>query len=106
MPLIDLASICKYWALWSNLAVCHFFATFGVSQAKSDRPIKTLENTNPLAFTQIEEEPIKYNVTPSVMGEMMQDQDASRTSRVMAAVLRMDKLDITELKRAYDGGAV
>ena len=40
------------------------------------------------------------------MGEMMQEQDASRTSRVMAAVLRMDKLDITELKRAYDGGAV
>ena len=48
----------------------------------------------------------KYNVTPSVMGEMMQDQDASRTSRVMAAVLRMNKLDIAELKRAYDGGAV
>jgi hypothetical protein len=40
------------------------------------------------------------------MGEMMQDQDASRTSRVMAAVLRMNKLDIAELKRAYDGGAV
>ena len=26
-----------------------------VSQAKSDRPIKALENTSPLAFTQIEE---------------------------------------------------
>jgi hypothetical protein len=59
VPLIDLASVCKYWALWSNLAVCHLFATFGVSQAKSDRPIKALENTSPLAFTQIEEEPRK-----------------------------------------------
>jgi hypothetical protein len=26
--------------------------------------------------------------------------------RVMAAVLRMNKRDIAELKRAYDGGAV
>jgi hypothetical protein len=32
--------------------------------------------------------------------------ETSRTSRVMAAVLRMNKLDIAELKRAYDGGAV
>ena len=65
-----------------------------------------MQDRSAALFTEIEEEPIKYNVTPSVMGEMMQDQDASRTSRVMAAVLRMDKLDITELKRAYDGGAV
>jgi hypothetical protein len=39
----------------SSISVCHFYATFGVSQAKSDRPIKALENTGPLAFTQIEE---------------------------------------------------
>ena len=62
-PLIELSSGCEYWAFWSNSAVCHLFGTFGVSQAKSDRPIKALENTSPMAFTQIEEEPINCHLT-------------------------------------------
>jgi len=49
---------------------------------------------------------LPWQIVPSVMGEMMQDQNASRTSRVMAAVMRMNKLDTAELKRAYDGEAV
>ena len=57
-PLIELSSGCKYEAFCSNSAVCHLFGTFCVSQAKSDRPIKALENTSLMAFTQIEEEPI------------------------------------------------
>ena len=43
---------------WVNFAVCFLFGTFGVSQAESDRPIKALENTSPLAFTEIEEKPL------------------------------------------------
>jgi predicted 3-demethylubiquinone-9 3-methyltransferase (glyoxalase superfamily) len=48
---------------------------------------------------------LSWQIVPSIMGEMMQDQDASRTSRVMAAVMRMDKLDIADLQRAHDGEA-
>jgi len=40
---------------------------------------------------------LSWQTVPSIRGEMMQDQDASR---------RMNKLDIAELKRAYDGEAV
>ncbi len=46
---------------------------------------------------------LSWQILPSSMGEMMQDQDASRTSRVMAAVMCMDKLDIADLQRAHDG---
>ncbi|MGB6177293.1 MAG: VOC family protein [Methylocella sp.] len=49
---------------------------------------------------------LSWQIVPSVLGEMMQDQDAGKANRVMAAVTRMDKLDIADLKRAYDGGAL
>jgi predicted 3-demethylubiquinone-9 3-methyltransferase (glyoxalase superfamily) len=48
---------------------------------------------------------LSWQIVPSIMGEMMQDQDASRTSRVMAAILRMNKLDIADLKKAYGEAA-
>jgi predicted 3-demethylubiquinone-9 3-methyltransferase (glyoxalase superfamily) len=38
-----------------------------------------------------------------VLGEMMKDPDRSRARRVAEAMLKMVKLDIAELKRAYDG---
>jgi len=46
---------------------------------------------------------LSWQIVPSMMGEMM--QDAERSSRVMAEVLRMNKLDITTLQRAYEGRA-
>ena len=49
---------------------------------------------------------LSWQIVPSVLGEMMQDDDASKTSRVMAAVTGMKKLDIADLQRAYDGGVV
>lgn len=49
---------------------------------------------------------LSWQIVPSVLGEMMQDQDAEKANRVMAAVMGMDKLDIADLKRAYDGGAL
>ena len=47
---------------------------------------------------------LSWQVVPSVMGEMMQDREKSK-GRVMAAVLRMNKLDIAALQRAYEGSA-
>lgn len=48
---------------------------------------------------------LSWQIVPSILGEMLQDQDALKASRVMAAVLGMKKLDIADLQRAYDGGA-
>ena len=44
---------------------------------------------------------LSWQIVPSVMGEMMQDREKS--SRVMAEVLRMNKLDIAALQRASQG---
>jgi predicted 3-demethylubiquinone-9 3-methyltransferase (glyoxalase superfamily) len=38
-----------------------------------------------------------------VLGEMMKDPDRGRARRVAEAMLKMTKLDIAILKRAYDG---
>lgn len=46
---------------------------------------------------------LSWQVVPSVLVEMLQDQDAERAKRVMAAMMQMSKLDIAALKRAYDG---
>lgn len=48
---------------------------------------------------------LSWQIVPSILGEMLQDQDALKASRVMAAILGMKKLDIADLQRAYDGGA-
>ena len=48
---------------------------------------------------------LSWQIVPAVLGEMMQDQDAARSNRVMAAVLRMNKLDIEGLQLARDGKA-
>jgi predicted 3-demethylubiquinone-9 3-methyltransferase (glyoxalase superfamily) len=48
---------------------------------------------------------LSWQIVPSVLGEMMQDQDAGKTNRVMAALMRMNKLEIAGLKQAYNGGA-
>ncbi|HUI20260.1 MAG TPA: VOC family protein [Methylocella sp.] len=45
---------------------------------------------------------LSWQIVPSALGEMMQDKDARRTNQVMAALLRMNKLEITGLKEAYD----
>jgi predicted 3-demethylubiquinone-9 3-methyltransferase (glyoxalase superfamily) len=37
---------------------------------------------------------------------MLQDKDPQRAQRVMAAMLKMKKVDIAELKRAYEAKSV
>lgn len=45
---------------------------------------------------------VSWQIVPSVLPDMMTDADPTRTDRVMAAMLRMKKLDIAALKRAYE----
>jgi len=45
---------------------------------------------------------VSWQVVPTVIGEMMQDQDAKKAGRVMQAVLQMDKIDIKALQQAYE----
>ena len=47
---------------------------------------------------------LSWQVVPSVLGEMLQDEDRERADRVMRAMLRMTKIDIAELERAYKQG--
>lgn len=46
---------------------------------------------------------LSWQVVPTVLGELLQDKDAAKSSRVMKAMLQMTKLDIAQLKRAYAG---
>jgi predicted 3-demethylubiquinone-9 3-methyltransferase (glyoxalase superfamily) len=48
---------------------------------------------------------VSWQVIPSVLGDMLQDEDEDKSGRVMQAMLQMSKIDIAELKRAYEGGA-
>jgi predicted 3-demethylubiquinone-9 3-methyltransferase (glyoxalase superfamily) len=47
---------------------------------------------------------LSWQVIPVEFSEMMSDPDPEKTSRVMAAMLKMIKLDVAELRRAFDGG--
>ncbi len=46
---------------------------------------------------------LSWQVIPTALGQMLQDQDPARAGRVVQAMLQMDKLDIAGLRRAYDG---
>ncbi len=48
---------------------------------------------------------VSWQIVPSVLGNMLQDRDADKSNRVMEAMLKMDKLDISHLKQAYDGNS-
>ena len=46
---------------------------------------------------------LSWQVVPPILGEMLQDKDAKKSQRVMAAMMQMDKIDIGLLKKAYEG---
>ena len=46
---------------------------------------------------------VSWQIIPSVLGDMLQDEDEEKSQRAMQAMLQMDKLDINELTRAYEG---
>ncbi len=47
---------------------------------------------------------LSWQIIPSVLGKMLHDKDPEKASRVMKAMLQMNKIDIQSLKQAYDGG--
>lgn len=46
---------------------------------------------------------VSWQIIPSILGELMQDKDRAKAARVTEAMLKMTKLDIAALKKAYDG---
>jgi predicted 3-demethylubiquinone-9 3-methyltransferase (glyoxalase superfamily) len=45
---------------------------------------------------------VSWQVTPTIMGKLMSDPDKAKSGRVMAAMLKMKKIDIAKLQEAYD----
>ena len=45
---------------------------------------------------------VSWQIVPSVLGDMLRDKDPQKADRVMRAMLKMKKLDIAQLKQAYD----
>jgi predicted 3-demethylubiquinone-9 3-methyltransferase (glyoxalase superfamily) len=45
---------------------------------------------------------LSWQVVPTALGELMSDPDPAKARRVMEAMLKMKKIDIAALKRAYD----
>ena len=46
---------------------------------------------------------LSWQIVPANIGEMLADADASKSGRVMEALLNMVKLDIAALRAAYQG---
>jgi len=47
---------------------------------------------------------VSWQIVPTILGELLRDKDRKKSEKVMAALLQMQKLDITTLKRAYEQG--
>lgn len=46
---------------------------------------------------------VSWQVVPTELNEMIVDEDTEKVDRVMEALLQMKKLDLGELRRAYEG---
>src|SRR5687768_6873211 len=46
---------------------------------------------------------VSWQIIPDVLVEMLNDPDSRKSQRAMEALLRMKKIDIDDLKRAYAG---
>jgi len=44
---------------------------------------------------------VSWQIVPTVLGEMLQDKDPGKSRRVMAAMLKMKKINIDALKKAH-----
>lgn len=45
---------------------------------------------------------VSWQIIPTALGELLGDPDPVKSSRVMQAMLKMKKIDIAALRRAYD----
>jgi predicted 3-demethylubiquinone-9 3-methyltransferase (glyoxalase superfamily) len=46
---------------------------------------------------------LSWQIVPIALQEMLQDEDSERANRVMEAMLKMSKIEIKGLERAYEG---
>ena len=46
---------------------------------------------------------LSWQINPAILGELLSDPDPEKSRRVMDAMLAMRKIDIEDLKRAYEG---
>jgi predicted 3-demethylubiquinone-9 3-methyltransferase (glyoxalase superfamily) len=46
---------------------------------------------------------LSWQIAPTILDEMLQDEDPARANRVMKAMLQMGKIEIEELEKAYAG---
>ena len=46
---------------------------------------------------------VSWQIIPTALGRYLQDKDPQKSQRVMMAMLKMSKIDIAELERAYEG---
>lgn len=46
---------------------------------------------------------LSWQIVPSALVQMLKDPDASRSQRVMGAMMQMRKIDIAALRSAYEG---
>jgi len=47
---------------------------------------------------------LSWQVVPAALGQMLQDKNRTKANNVMAAMMKMDKIDIAALQQAYDQG--
>jgi predicted 3-demethylubiquinone-9 3-methyltransferase (glyoxalase superfamily) len=45
---------------------------------------------------------LSWQITPTILGEMIADKDPVKSNRVMAAMMKMTKIDMKKLQEAYD----
>jgi predicted 3-demethylubiquinone-9 3-methyltransferase (glyoxalase superfamily) len=46
---------------------------------------------------------VSWQIVPTVLEEMIRDEDTAAANRVMEEMLQMDKIDIGALEQAYAG---
>ena len=47
---------------------------------------------------------LSWQIIPSALGELMGDSDPVKAQRVVQAMLKMQKIIVADLQKAYDGG--
>jgi predicted 3-demethylubiquinone-9 3-methyltransferase (glyoxalase superfamily) len=47
---------------------------------------------------------LSWQIIPSILGKLLQDNNPGKAKRVMQAMLQMDKIDIQRLQQAHDQG--
>ena len=46
---------------------------------------------------------VSWQIIPSALGELMGDKDPEKAQRVVQAMLKMNKISVADLQKAYDG---